>query len=433
MLTPHSFLYSLANFANFLGYTTFSTFVIFFYTTHVGASPNQIGRAWFIFGIWNTLNDFLFGYFSDKLPEKGRRTLPILVAAIPTGIAFYLIWDPPLFIQKQPDWIMVGYFLIIISIYDAFQSVINISQGAALPEISDDQSHRASLASLRQFLGLIGMGISVALTPLAYEHLGWSAMGAVWGCIMSALYLVSIVGLRKLPSTKVIFQQAPSKKSNIFSLLRNSSFLIVLGYNVFIRFALACVTTVLPFYSQYVLNISSSQLSILLSLFLASAVISTLIWRHMILRFGLRASGISIMIYLGILLIPFLFINNFVWAAIVCILVGPAYGGSVIILDLLYAQIVDVDRKISRESRAGLISGIIGFAMRFSPSIAGLLLGELLTLTGFSSTLSQQSTSVLLGLRSIMSVFPLVAVFSAAGLLLAYTNDDRMQQPKPTS
>src|SRR5687768_1387165 len=134
MPLKRALLYGLANLAYFLGYSTFNSYGLFFYTDHLRAPAEAIGRAWFVFGIWNTANDLLCGWLSDRIPARlGRRTLPIRVLSIPVGVSFALAWTP---IGPHGSGTLFCYFVLLASLFDLFQTAANISQGAAFPEIA---------------------------------------------------------------------------------------------------------------------------------------------------------------------------------------------------------------------------------------------------------------------------------------------------------
>ena len=90
-------LYGLANLAYFLGYSTFNTYVLLFYTEERHVPAHVIGRAWLVFGIWNTVNDFLCGWLSDRVPQRlGSRSFPVLLLSVPIGISFHHALEPAL-------------------------------------------------------------------------------------------------------------------------------------------------------------------------------------------------------------------------------------------------------------------------------------------------------------------------------------------------
>ena len=193
MPLKRSLLYGLANLAYFLGYSTFNSYALFFYTDHLHASAALIGRAWLLFGIWNTANDLLCGWLSDRIPGHRRRTLPILVLSIPVGVSFALIWNP-IGAVALAQGALFWYFLLLASLYDVLQTAVNISQGAAFPEMTRTSGDRSRVAAIRQAYGAIGTALALALSPSLYGRFGWGVMGMVWGAMITGLWLLSLPG-----------------------------------------------------------------------------------------------------------------------------------------------------------------------------------------------------------------------------------------------
>ena len=55
-----------------------------------GLSPILAGIVWLIFGIWNALNDPLFGYISDRTKTKLGRRVPYIRYGAPLIAAAYI-------------------------------------------------------------------------------------------------------------------------------------------------------------------------------------------------------------------------------------------------------------------------------------------------------------------------------------------------------
>src|SRR5690606_18148009 len=131
------------------------------------------------------------GWLSDRTSTRwGRRRFYIALLAIPTSVAFALVWLPPF--EKGNTVALMVYFLVIISIYDMLQSIVTLNQDALFPEMYEDTVARAGGASIRQLIGfVIGTGLAVALTPTVYGRLGWDALAILWGSLAAVLYLRS--------------------------------------------------------------------------------------------------------------------------------------------------------------------------------------------------------------------------------------------------
>lgn len=413
-------LYSLGNAANLLTYTTFNTFIQYFYTTVMGLPPNWVGRGWFAFGFWNAVNDPVAGWLSDRTQTRwGRRRFYIGLLAIPVAIAFALVWLPP-FDSNNPT-ALLAYFLVSISVYDLLQTIITLNQDALFPEMYQETGNRASGAGIRQFVGVVvGNGLAVALTPLVYEKLGWTALAVLWGSLASILYFASLLGIEEHPE-----YSPPSEASfrvQVQTVLRNRTFLIVLSINFITRFILAVLMAVMPFYAEYVLRVSGEKLTQLLIILFAAAGISLALWQLIIRRLGSRMSMIISMSLAAVFAVPLLGIESMTAMAGVLALLGFSIGGTVLGPDLLFAEVIDEDYARTGRRREGMYRGILGFIFRFPPAVSGLILGEGLARAGFDADLSaaEQPEAVTTLIRVFSASLPFAAVIIGIALLWVY-------------
>ncbi len=202
----------------------------------------------------------------------------------------------------------------------------------------------------------------------------------------------------------------------------NRTFLIVLAINFTIRFILAVLVAVLPFYADYVLRIEGEQLTQLLIVLFAAAGLSLVLWQRVISRVGSRSAMIASMLLTASFAVLLLFSGSLLTTTVVLGLLGFTIGGAVLGPDLLFAEVVDEDYVRTGLRREGMYRGILGFIFRFPPALAGLILGEGLALAGFDADLAaaEQPEAVIMMIRGFSAVLPLGAVLIGVALLWLY-------------
>lgn len=418
--------YGLGNAAGLLLYNTFNSFIQFFYTDSVGLPAQWVGRGWFGFGFWNAVNDPVAGWLSDRTQSKsGRRTFYIRILAIPTAIAFALIWLPPFSVEEHGRTAVLAYFLVIISIYDILQTIITLNQDALFPEMFPDRASRSRAASIRQIVGLgFGGGIAIAVTPLIYgSSLGWSGVAFLWGVLATVFYFMSLAGIEEDPAYALQQKdQGLSLMQGFMTVIKNRTFLIVVAINLVIRFILAILAASLPFYAKYVLRLDGQQTALLTSALIVTAVLSMVFWQWVYRKMGTRQTMLISFSLASVLALPILFTETLEGTALSLIGLGAVVGGSFLGPDMLFAEMIDEDYAQTRVRREGIYRGLMGFTFRFPPAFAGLIIGELLAAAGFDADLSvaDQPADVTTVIRYFTAVSPIIAVLLGVVFMYLY-------------
>ena len=234
------------------------------------------------------------------------------------------------------------------------------------------------------------------------------------------MYFVSLIGIQENPAFAQ--QETVSWRDQMRIVFHNRTFLIVLGINFMMRFILAALLAVLPFFAEYVLRIEEEELTPLTSALFVTSGISVLVWQYLIKRLGTRASMIASMGIATVFALPLLFTTDVLATGIVLALLGGAIGGTILGPDMMFAELVDEDYVQTGQRREGMYRGIIGFVYRLPPAVAGLVLGEGLALAGYNSDLdvSAQPEAVTTVIRFFLSALPLIGLVIGIGLLVLY-------------
>ena len=99
---PVMFSFGFGQFAEAIKNAGFNVFLLFYYNQVLGVSATLTSIALAIALMFDAVSDPLIGSFSDKLRTRfGRRHPLILMAALPLGVSFYCLFNPP---GMASDW-----------------------------------------------------------------------------------------------------------------------------------------------------------------------------------------------------------------------------------------------------------------------------------------------------------------------------------------
>jgi len=117
-----------------------------------GLSTYYTGIVWLLFGIWNAVNDPLFGYISDRTKSKLGRRIPCIRYGAPLFIlSFILFWLDIPGVNSQ-----VGLFvqmLLALFLYDALYTAIATSLYIMPYEVAISNKARSSIYIWKRAFG----------------------------------------------------------------------------------------------------------------------------------------------------------------------------------------------------------------------------------------------------------------------------------------
>ena len=310
----------------------------------------------------DALDNPIYGYLSDRTRSRWGRRRPWLAIGTPllilTFIAFYNI---PAFLAGNSIFAYAMLFYILAGTLD---SVINANYGALFPELVRDDASRAKTNAMRQAFQLVAMIISIALTPVVTEALGYGLTAIVYGILGGAVILYMTFTCReKDPEPE---EARPSLGQALKDLLTNKKFWIAGFANAFYSAAMSLVLASVVFYVEYALGLSSGQSTFLLAAVLVVAIAGVSLWVWLVKKFSLIPVWRGALAILALTFIPLYFASGLATAIIFSAFIGLGFAGVITTMDLIGAKIMDEDTQKHGLRREGIISSALGFMNRLN-------------------------------------------------------------------
>ena len=405
--------YSFGAVATALSYQAFSAWILFFYLDVKQLAPALAGIAMIIYGTWNAINDPIAGYISDMTRTRWGRRIPyIAFGAVPFGIVYFLLWSPPFSANEMIPLFL--YFLLIINLFDTLYTFVILNWASLFPEMFKTLAERTFVNSIRQFFGVIGLIIGIALTPLIYSSIGWSGMGLLYGTVIIVSLLISLLGSHERKEFSL--DKPLGIKDAIINSFSNRSFLTFVTSNLFIQYTFTMVLAMLPFFAKYILGASEGEKTMILVSAFIFEIPMLFFWGRAAIKFGAKATYMTAIACFGIFLIPFLFIKGLIWAIVASGLLGASLGGVIVLSDVLISDIIDEDELRTGVRREGMYFGVNAFVTRFAIALEGISVWFIFAQTKYNAALSSQPEIFSAGLRVLIALFPVISI--AMGLII---------------
>jgi Na+/melibiose symporter-like transporter len=205
--------------------------VTYFFIRNLGLKSTYAAAVWAVFTVWNTLDEAIAGYISDKhVSAEGRRVPYIRFFAPIVSVFFCLAFIKPPFIQSQ---IMLSlYFFAVISILDlGFAFLLNTIFTIPVESTLDD-TERGRIYFFEAIGNAISLAVPMVLIPSIQPDVGDDT-----GMFSGVMFVIAVVsGIAILLSLRLYKKGAyvPDKNSKTVSLpkalsicLKNRNFLCI--------------------------------------------------------------------------------------------------------------------------------------------------------------------------------------------------------------
>jgi Na+/melibiose symporter-like transporter len=151
-------------------HSAFMTYYVEVFRTSFSISPSSFLLAQAVFGLWNALNDPIFGWVSDLVASRSSSQLRARATSIAVGgavwsLAFLAVWWPW---GSGESWAEAAHMALTLCIYDGALTWVEVNHGAALAEMTHDQAERAQANAWSGVWAAIGASASWA------AHSAWT-------------------------------------------------------------------------------------------------------------------------------------------------------------------------------------------------------------------------------------------------------------------
>lgn len=415
----------------------------FFYNTKLGLDETYIAIGWIIFGVWNAINDPLFGFISDNTRSKLGRRIPYLryLSFIYT-LSFIACWYPLGNLSNQ--LVLFINFLVVLVVVDTFFSITGLCYFCLPCEMALTSKNRASIGLVGSLFNVIAV-IIVFVVPIVLLTGDDTAINPLFRPVMIILGIIS--GFLIFGSSYFIkenkfaqLQETESVFKGFRELIKNKAFF----YFEIANFALTLLTTIIQtgilYYIDYVVqldidavmaNPDPNYIFMVVSL-LTFLVVGMFFVLKKIDVYGPRKIALFTFTSTTIGFIAFFFTGRSLFGSfipLVFMIVG-AIGG-MIVMPVLIGDLTDNDELITGRRREGLYAGVNALITKPAISIANWAFLGLIPLFGFQSPTVQdgiitkftQSDLAITGILFAFTILPAIFTFMAVLGLRKYPLD----------
>ena len=427
-------------------FTLMSFWALKYLTDTVGIAAVWAGAAVMIGKAWDAVTDPVMGFISDRtLSRWGRRRVYLLFGAVPMLLSMIFFFTSP---QYLPSSLHVVWATIALMLLYTASTIINVPYTSLTPELTSDYNEQSSLNGYRFGCAVFGtIAGAGAVEPLVkafarpgsanplLDARGFSVMGLILGSVMMIVTLLTFLGTKEKKYRK---EDLPTEGffATFGAVFRNKPYVLLLLTYALHMTGISFLTTILAYYTNYVLH-RSDITTIALILLLVTAMIfipvSVLVskkigkMRTYQICFVILASACAIIFLLGHVLPVEFFYALMVYA-------GIGVGFSYVAPFAMVPDVIEYEARKSGKRTEGAYYGMWTFISKLGTALAIFFSGQILEWGGYISHTGGsdvvQPGSVSSAIRIIIGPIPIVILIAAIVVVNFYPLDRKEYRGK---
>ncbi len=410
--------------------------VFTYLTTFLGVPADVAGLVTFAVLAFDVVTDPLVGFFSDRTNSRwGRRVPWIFIGALVLAGGIVGLFAVPEGMSWQSNALWVIAFFGVATIGFTF---VAIPYGAMAGEMTRDPRERSTMMAFRMTFASLGLLTAGALVPALAGDTRAGYFSAV--LMVSPVVVLTIWGMlwftRRAPKIEAAAQ---GQFTTVLRLvLGNRAFVILVLLYGLLTLAVAMIAAGLQLAALYLMADDGSSplsglasalgiFSTLFAMFIVGSVLSQYIWVKTSAGLGKTwALIVGVVLYIGVLVVIWLSLpaTGVTVMALLFLCAGFTNGAYQQIPWAMYPDLMDVTRSETGEAIEGAFSAVWLFGQKVANAVAPLVLGLILSASGWVSSTSgvvDQTPEALGALKLALTLVPAgIFVLSILGLLAIY-------------
>ena len=405
-----------------------------YYTDFIGLDPKLYGLMYMIFGIWNGINDPLFGIYSDRkkyVDGKGK-TVYLMKRSAPL-----MVLSMVAMLYAQPSWSQWGIFtflLITMFIYDTANTIFSINYKSYLLCLATSPEERTTYSIIQKYVNMLPAFVA-GLIPVWFLTGDYSlnVIRSVFifaALIGATLFTISLIYLKDVPD---FYQKSEGfEKHNLMDdlkvILTTKSFLLYVLFTFLITGVQRTYYTLYVYYMDNVLNVSE-----ILALLpdILGAVVQIAFYPFLSLlvkKLGARdvtkhLSWFSIAGFIGLV-----FVKQY-WMVLICYsLIMIGFSAFWAVVEPMFGSVIDENEIKTGVRKSGIFMGFMAVFTIPAQSFLIFLFTLIISFFHYDGTAKIQTAKAVFGIRLGVGLLPAIFLLLSLIPLFLYPIDKKKEQ-----
>ena len=308
-------LYGLGSTATGILTRSLNAFLLLYYSQVMGMTAAAVATVIMLVTIFDAAVDPIVGHASDNLRSRwGRRHPFMYAAALPTALAFMMLWSPP---SGMTEGGLAIYLLVCLLVIRFSDTLFELPSVSLAPELTQNYAERSVLIAARKgfemaggyLFILAGYEVFMRQRPDGSGGLtspeGYGAFGLAGAAVVLVAILVSTRGTQKFAP---FLASPPVRKLSLGAFLgearqtlRHRPFLIMAAAGMLYSTAVGITQSLSIYFNLFFWELSQAQVALMATVQIPASFLAVVVAPVAVHRFGKKAAAI-VSTVLGLLL-----------------------------------------------------------------------------------------------------------------------------------
>jgi GPH family glycoside/pentoside/hexuronide:cation symporter len=359
-----------------------------------GLSPILAGIVWLIFGIWNAVNDPIFGYISDKTRSELGRRIPYIRYGAPFIAASYIAcWiEFPNLTNLSYETMLFLQLLIFLFFYDILYTAIATALYVMPYEMAISNKARGSILVWKLFFSIFPLVLIPLLQPTTGEDTTfYQIFHIVIGIIVGFLIFISTFFYEE----KHYKQEEPHVPflESVKNTFKNKSFIVFEVISFTIIYCSVGLMLGLLFYLD---EFPEIPMLYLFGALFAGIPVGIYIFIGKQQKMGVKKTmRIMVLVFSMSCFIILIFGRILILTMIGFFGVGMGVVGGYFLIPLMNGDVIDKDEDMTGQRREGMYAAINSLITKYAASLAQAIFLFIIAFYGYNESLEAGKQSEL--------------------------------------
>ncbi len=431
--------YGLAAVGKDMVYALSSGYVLYYYNVVMGLSATFVGIILMVARVFDAVNDPVMGIIVAKTNSRFGRFRPwLFTGTILNAFVLFALFAVPDGLEGKQ---LMVYFAAIYILWGTTYTIMDIPYWSMIPAVADTHAERENLSVIARSCAGVGFAVITVATMISVAKFGGGSsaadyrIGFRWFTLIISCFfiLVSVIACINIKENSSVNMKTASVGQMFKSLFKNDQAMIIVIAIICVNTALYITSNLIIYFFQFDIGGAGWEGSYaLFNTFGGGLQIIAMMIIYPLIRKKLSATTVfRLCLFMEIFGYLVLLIMAFTGATAVFLIFIPAFfifsgnGMLTVLTTIFLADSVDYGEFKTGHREESVIFSMQTFVVKLASGLAALAASIGLDLINLDTDAAVQSSKTIFGLRTVMSVVPMIGLFVALFIFKKYKLDEK--------